>query len=370
MKPLTSLSAEEREKLSLLSLDDLAALPDPVYLIDGVLPANVLGVLYGAPGAGKSFIALDMASAIASGREWLGRETRPGKVLYVAAEGALGMKRRIAAYQTRHSIPGDNIRFLPVPFDARSSKSSDAVVAVLAENGFKPDLIIVDTLARVAVGADENSAKDMGQVVEGFEMLRRNSGATILVIHHTTKNGNHVRGSSALEGASDVMIECDKAEDAKGTAAAKLTCTKMKDDEPFPEMGICLEKVELPNGKSSLLVQGSAKVFSKKGSGKADRKTELSICEILQTQFDEKGARHKDLKAAFLKKEGKSKESAFDRALRSLKDRGDIVKNDVEGHEHYTYPAGRITEQGKSELRQQFADFKSEQKIDKQQALN
>jgi archaellum biogenesis ATPase FlaH len=329
MKPLTSLSAEEREKLSLLSLDDLAALPDPVYLIDGVLPANVLGVLYGAPGAGKSFIALDMALAIASGREWLGRETRQGKVLYVAAEGALGMKLRIAAYQLRHAIPGDSIRFLPVPFDARSSKSRDAIVAVLAENAFKPDLIIVDTLARVAVGADENSAQQMGEVVEGFETLRRGTEATILVIHHTRKDGEGFRGSSALEGAVDVMIECTAEKDALGAA---LKCKKMKDDEPFDEIAVEFEKVDLPGGRSSLVVAG--KLDRMLAATEADQE----VLKVLETSFAETGATHKEWREASLAEAGIA-DKTFNRVIKKLREAGK-VRHEGSGKGARYYPVG------------------------------
>lgn len=68
------------------------------------------------PGTGNSFIALSMALQLASGNDWLGRSSRQGKVLYVAAEGALGMKMRLRAHREKFSINDDNIRFIGEPF--------------------------------------------------------------------------------------------------------------------------------------------------------------------------------------------------------------------------------------------------------------
>lgn len=102
---------------------NIEALPDLEYQIDGVLPVPAFGVLYGPPGAGKSFVALSMALAVASGAGWLGRSTRKSRVLYVAAEGAGGMKKRIAAHRKRFGVDDDNVRFIDKPFDVRSKNS-------------------------------------------------------------------------------------------------------------------------------------------------------------------------------------------------------------------------------------------------------
>lgn len=121
-----------------------------------------------------------MALAVVSGDKWLGRETRTGNVLYVAAEGALGMKLRLQAHRDRFGINDDAVRFIGVPFDVRSAEQVKAIITTLEAADIVPNLIVIDALARVAVGADENSAKDMGQVVEGFQTLNRETGATVL----------------------------------------------------------------------------------------------------------------------------------------------------------------------------------------------
>ena len=121
----------------LLSPADIEALPDLEYLIEGILPVPAFGVLYGPPGAGKSFVALSMALAVANGAEWLGRAVRAGKVLYVVAEGVTGMKQRLQAYRARFGIADDCVRFIRVPFNARVPADIAAVLATLTRAAVK-----------------------------------------------------------------------------------------------------------------------------------------------------------------------------------------------------------------------------------------
>src|SRR6478672_3283849 len=93
--------------LRLWSPADLENLPDPTWLINGVLPANSLCVLYGEPGCGKTSVALSIGLSIAAGHDWCGKSTKPGLVLYVAAEGLFGLKLRVRAYQRKHEITAE-----------------------------------------------------------------------------------------------------------------------------------------------------------------------------------------------------------------------------------------------------------------------
>ena len=195
--------------VELLSTTDVENLPDLTWLIDGLLPASSFALFYGEPACGKTFVALSMALSVASGHEWLGRSVRQCNILYIAAEGVLGLKRRIQAYRHRHGLSDDNIRCIASPIEIMKPKHVEALLAALRQANFVPGLIVVDTLARVALGADENNARDMGLVVNGFDELKRSTDATVLVIHHTRKDGGSERGSSAIRGAADVMIRCE-----------------------------------------------------------------------------------------------------------------------------------------------------------------
>src|SRR4051794_31851873 len=93
------------EPFELVCFDDLQRLPDPSWLITGVLPAGGLAVLYGRPGAAKSFLALDWALSVAAGIPWLGCPTEQGHVVYIAAEGKAGLNVRARAWWNAHNRP-------------------------------------------------------------------------------------------------------------------------------------------------------------------------------------------------------------------------------------------------------------------------
>src|SRR5258708_21582640 len=108
-----------------------------------------------------------------------------------------------------------------------------------------PRLIILDTLSRCMVGGDENSSKDMGLFVEACAEIQRATGATILVIHHTGKNGIGERGSSVLPCACETMIELSQNE-----GYITLACDKMKDAPEFNPCPFQLLPVALHNDDS------------------------------------------------------------------------------------------------------------------------
>lgn len=306
--------------VKLLTPFEIEALPDLKWLIAGVLPSPAFGVLYGEPGCGKTFVALSMALTVANGQNWLDREVKQASILYIAAEGVYGLKTRIQAFRKRYGLTDENVRFLAMPIEIMEPKQVAGLLRALKQLGFEPGLIVVDTLARVALGANENDAKDMGKVVAGFDELKRETDATVLVIHHSGKNSPTERGSSALRGAADVMIFCEGHE-GSGSMGISLKCTKMKDEEPFEDVGVTLEKVRLPDGKSSLILAGKFDVIAA-GNAHAD-----TIVEILADKFAEQGATQTELKKEFVARKVASG-ATFDRAWRELKktDRVQIEK--------------------------------------------
>jgi hypothetical protein len=305
----------------LLGPGDLENLPAPSWLIEGILPANALGVLYGAPSVGKTFVALSIALSIAAGHHWCGKPTKSGSVLYVAAEGAFGLRLRVPAYQRRHGITAERIRFLGEGFDLRQTADIQKLISTLKAFNFHPDFIVLDTLARLIPGADENSSKDMGEVIRAIDSLRREFTATVLLIHHTVKDGALERGSGALRGAADVMIKCSAAGDRK---LVSIKCDKMKDAEPFHTATIKLERVQISSTASSLAVTNWRELPASGALEEDDSSTvnQGTILEILQRQFPS-GAINKQLLDAFRQSTGKKK-STFDRAMRVLKDCGSI----------------------------------------------
>lgn len=219
--PDETLASRIRDRL--LTADQVIALPPPEWLLDGVLVQNTLAVIYGKPNGGKTFVALDWALSIATGAWWFGRKVAPGPVLYVVAEGVAGIGRRLTAWSEGRRVAHTNdIVFYPAAVNLLNPAHAEALAQVAAE--LTPILIVIDTLARNMAGGDENSAKDMGIVVQHLDNLRTASGACVLPIHHGTKADGSLRGSTALEGAADTTIECKGAE-----GRIRLIIDKQKD---------------------------------------------------------------------------------------------------------------------------------------------
>lgn len=211
------------------------------WLIRDVLPDADLGVLYGEPGAGKSFMALDMAMAVATGRTWRDKVATPGAVAYVCAEGAAGFRRRYAAYLGANGLDASAIPFwfLDGAPNLHGSDHLELVSALRADN-IAPRLVVIDTLARTMGGADENSGEDMGAYIAHAGRLAELTDAMVLIVHHSGKDASRgARGHSSLRGAVDVELEVS----ASGGAWRTLAVTKQKDGEQLEPMQFKLRTV-------------------------------------------------------------------------------------------------------------------------------
>ncbi|MBD8057247.1 AAA family ATPase [Rhodococcus ruber] len=211
----------------LLTRSDLRTLPDPAPLVDNVLDQGTTALLYGPWGSGKSFVALDWAASVACGRRWQGRTVERRRVLYVAAEGAFGLKGRLHAWETawKQSIEDGWLDVLPEPVNLTHGLRVSELVELVAVCGY--GLVVLDTLARCMVGADENSAKDSGVVVDALSRIREGTPGgrgTVLGVHHTGKDGKTLRGSSAFEAGVDTVYQVEP-----DGVALELRRTKRKD---------------------------------------------------------------------------------------------------------------------------------------------
>lgn len=189
----------------------------PEWLIKGILPKTELGMLFGASTAGKSFVLMDMCAAIARGVEWNGRRVKKGRVLYVVAEGRGGFPNRMEAYCKKHGIDESEVPIVYAAGKIPNLADNGSVKAFIAEiKRFGPfDLIIIDTLAKVSVGADENSGKDMGIIMANAEAIGVAAGGTPILVHHSGKDTSRgSRGHGSLKGNVGVELEVSRAENA------------------------------------------------------------------------------------------------------------------------------------------------------------
>jgi hypothetical protein len=191
-------------RFQLLGDADIEALPPMQWRIRNILPAQGIAAIYGASGNGKSFLAFDMACAIAAGQEWFGCRVKPAFVFYVSLEGEAGVKSRVQAWKrhNRRALP-NGLRVMLQPF--RLNDPLD--VADFAAICLSGCVIFIDTLNRAAPGMDENSSKDMGAVIEGTKTLQRLVGGLVVTIAHTGKDSTKgLRGHSSMFAALDAAI--------------------------------------------------------------------------------------------------------------------------------------------------------------------
>ena len=211
--------------IHLYSASELLDWIEPPWLITDHFHEKELVLLYGPPGSGKSFLALDWGLHIASGLPWLDRfPVAHGPVLYLAGEGAASLQKRLAAWCSAHQVSAHR---LGAYFQCRSLslRNPDTLTQLQQafidtpildeyrepiEAGIEPSLIIVDTLSQFFGGGDENGS-DMTQFVDNLRNLGQSLewSCTILILHHTNKSGLSERGHTSLRGNIDTAFRCD-----------------------------------------------------------------------------------------------------------------------------------------------------------------
>jgi AAA domain len=219
----------EQYEAALIRGDEIENIPPPERLLGEFLSLDSLAFLYGASGTYKTFLALSWALAVSTGTPWHGQKNvHQGRVLYIVAEGLTGIGQRIAAWKARNfSTPiTDDLIWLPMAAQLFTPDLSDNPVVELAVK-LDPVFVIVDTLARCTIGANESSNPDMSYVVGVLDQIRQRTGCCVMPIHHTGKDESAgLRGASAMYAAADVVIRT-----TGGSEQITLTIEKSKDAE-------------------------------------------------------------------------------------------------------------------------------------------
>jgi hypothetical protein len=214
-------------------------------LIKGVIPDAEFGIIFGASGAGKSFAAIDLGYHLAQGVAWRGRKVKQRGVFYIAAEGAHGVRRRAKAYALHHGVDALTpfyTRERPVNMHAKNGWVHVAE-DINTLRGERPGVIFIDTLSRSIPGVEENSARDMSQVIENCQMLARATQCMVIAVAHAGKDSEKgVRGSSALRAAADFEISVTRHLETQWRC---LKLTKSKDDIDGIEFGFTLAQVDV-----------------------------------------------------------------------------------------------------------------------------
>lgn len=321
--------APARPRIRILDIDELENLPPPTWLVENVVTESGFSILWGRSGALKSWVALDIAMAVACGAPWHGRAVKPGLVVYLAAEGAHGLGSR--AYAWRRLKAGDSRpRFKLIPHSV-ALPGDDLAPLIEAVLGLeeRPRLIVLDTLARTFGRGDENKQADMNAYVDAADTLRAETGAHVMVIHHSgVHEDKRERGSNVLRGAADTVIKVHRHDD-KIDLINRAPEGKQKDAEEFDTVRLRTQKVHFEHRgseRSTLLLMTDddpTETPRDRDNHKLGR-VEKAIVEAM-TQAGE------PIGLTRLKLMTKANPGSISRALENLEEHGFVVRTDQDG---------------------------------------
>ncbi|MFP5239906.1 MAG: AAA family ATPase, partial [Acidobacteriota bacterium] len=317
------------------------------WIIKRLLPRASLGVLFGATGAGKSFLVLDLVAAVARGIDWCGhRIAARHRVVYVTAEGQEDFRRRASAYALAAGTVGQpnggmGLYFVDeAPNLLEVGDARELARQIAACPGGKPALVVLDTLAQVMVGGNENSSEDVGKVLKHCRLIERATGAMVLLVAHTGKDETRgLRGWSGVRGAADFEMEV-----VREGHDRVATLTKLKGGEeglafPFRLKPVVLGQDEDGDDITSCVVEHVQEMPERHLDAKSlAQQAVLQSLEQIHAMTDEWPTQNELLQVAASKlpeeEDGRDRRrSSCSRALSTYISRGEIVR-DAQGRLH------------------------------------
>ena len=215
-----------KEPVIHLAYEALEPLEPRQQRVAGLISEGDVILFFGAPGTKKTILLMDMAVAIVTGQKWLRLDTFRCPVLIIDEEsGDHRMKKRIGSIMRARSAEAD-IELFWTTLEGFSAREPADLMAI--ENAIirtRAGFVIVDALADIALGADENSVRDMQPVFHGLRQIAERTRAAIAMIHHANKTGGY-RGSSAILGAVDLALLVESKEDSP---TVDITTAKARD---------------------------------------------------------------------------------------------------------------------------------------------
>lgn len=260
--------------LKFLSYDDMIALPEPEWLVEGLIAFETSALLFGRSNSFKSFLAIDIAASVATGTPWHGVRTggadlegEPLEVVYVATEGALGVaKQRIPGWMEAHEIERERRQFLrlyPQEIALDDDKAVNNLILSCARtfNADDPEawndpayscrLIVIDIFGASMMGPETSDETARAWVRNINRIMREVKCAVLTVAHTGWADESRARMHTHFWGSFDTRL---KAEGDKESLTTVLTVDRHKDADSSGEWGFRLEKVGVPNSHLTTLV--------------------------------------------------------------------------------------------------------------------
>ncbi|CDX58581.1 conserved hypothetical protein [Mesorhizobium plurifarium] len=226
------------EKLQLLTYYDMCNLPEPEWLVEGVIQKRSTAVMFGKSNAFKSFLAIDIGLSVDTGQDWQGHHVESGGVLFVATEGANGVGRlRIPGWYDHHRIEDENRHAFLYPKEIRLDVPEDVTALI---NSMKADffaLVVLDIFGGTMAGS-EIEDKTARAWVHGIQRILRETGASVLTVAHTGwQDDSRARMHTHFWGSFDTRL---KVEGDKEAMTATLTVERHKDADSSGSWGFRL----------------------------------------------------------------------------------------------------------------------------------
>jgi len=203
--PSRKFTLEKFDKIQLSSAGE--------WLIKKLVPRTGTGILFGESQSFKTFAAIDLSMHVSIGRDWAGRRVTQAPVVYIAAEGAQGLRKRKIGFERSHDNLPSDIPFYLISAAPNLGVGQDDLRALIADIeacGIKPGLIVIDTLSKSLGGGDENGS-GMLQLLANMEALASHFSAFVLAVHHVgLGDNNRERGHSSTQGGTDLRILCER----------------------------------------------------------------------------------------------------------------------------------------------------------------
>lgn len=246
---------EQAEQLGVVSYEMFSTFCQPVksplWLIEDWIPAESLTMLFAPSGSGKGFLMCDIAYAIANPNvtHWHGKRVLfHGPVVYIAAEGQRGMRKRLAGIVYHYGISTDGLQMAiikePMIIDDKDAKAG--ILRAISNIGSiypNPAMVIFDTLNGNMSG-DENKTADATKFIHSCYRLIQELSCTVELVHHTGLNPEtqgRARGSSVLKAAMDMEKRV-----VKNGKVLTLEMTKSKDTELQPPIAFNILEINPP----------------------------------------------------------------------------------------------------------------------------
>ena len=283
------LSDQPITPIPIMSIQDVMNMEPVPWLVQDYIPENSMAMVYGAPGSGKTFLALDMALHIAHGMSWNGKDINQGEVFYIAGEGVGGLRKRLQAWHKYHEKEAKApCHIIPQAVGLLDQKEMDQLVETIHKiSKDKVKLVIFDTVARCLTG-DENSAQDIGEAIKQMDKIRQQFNCAVLPIHHSGKDRDRgARGSTALIGAVDVSLKVERLDQLVAMVTEKQKDAEAQDALLFETHTIYTDELGLGD-ESSLVFKATEQKMSSKSKLTSAQKETL---HALRKAIEEKGQR-------------------------------------------------------------------------------